>query len=162
VGQEIVQINRRAVIEEAQRLYQQKDESALEMLVGMRSAAIDREPSLVTDVSLEPKYEMMTIGPLHEIKVLALRIINRWNKELYSICCDQNAGHADEDRKAILNSLNMGEAAVVAAVTGALLALSVPAPVAAALAAVIVKRFIWPAKEELCNSWAGAIVSRTS
>lgn len=56
-----------------------------------------------------------------------------------------------------LTSLNLGEAAVIAAVAGALIGLGVGAAIAAPLAPLIVRRFIWPAKDELCVAWGESI-----
>jgi hypothetical protein len=42
---------------------------------------------------------------------------------------------------------------VLAAVASALLTLGAPAAIAAAVTPLIVKRFIWPAEDELCAAW---------
>jgi hypothetical protein len=62
-----------------------------------------------------------------------------------------------KDRKAVLDSINLGEAAVIAAAASAVLSLGAPAALAAAVAPLIVKRFIWPAKDELCEAWGEGI-----
>jgi hypothetical protein len=133
-----------------------RDEAALEVLIGLRQKAIERDPSLKDNVEFEPKYDGTTMGPLEEVKKLGLRILKKWNKELHEVVCGK--GTKDKkDRAAVLESLNLGEAAVIGAVASALLSLGVVAALAAALAPLIVKRFIWPAKDELCAAWAEAI-----
>lgn len=75
-----------------------------------------------------------------------------WNKELYDLVC--GAKQPDQkDRTTLLASLHVGEAAVIAAVAGALVSLGAGAAVAAAAAPILVRRFIWPAKDELCAAW---------
>jgi hypothetical protein len=146
----------KAVVDAAQRLDKQKDEVALEVLIGMREKAIQKNPTLKDDVDFEPKYDSTTMGLMDDVKALGRRILNRWNKELCGMVCGSTAGDQKE-RKAVLDSLNLGEAAVIAAVVGALLSLGVAAAIAAAVAPLIVRRFIWPAKDELCTAWDEAI-----
>ena len=144
-----------AVINEAKRL-ESRDEASLELLVGLRAKALEENPALKDTVDLEPKYDKATMGALDDVKTLGRRIVKLWNKELYGLVCENKAGD-QQDRKAILDALNLGQAAVVGAVAGALIALTVPAPLAAALAPLIVKKFIWPAKDELCAAWGEGI-----
>jgi|SRR5271165_5228882 len=143
------------VVNEAKRL-ETRDEASLELLVGLRAKALEENPALEDTVDLEPKYDTATMGALDDVKALGRRIAKRWNKELYGLVCENKAGDP-QDRKAILDALNLGEAAVIGAVAGALIALTVPAPIAAALAPLIVKKFIWPAKDELCVAWGEGI-----
>lgn len=148
-------IDKNAVALAAQRL-SSRDEAALEILVALRENAIEDDPQLRDNIDFEPQYDGTTMGALDEIRDLGRRILRRWNKELCGIVCGQSAGY-EKDRIAVLESLNLGETAVIAAVAGALLSVGVAAAVAAALAPLIVKRFIWPAKSELCEAWAEAI-----
>jgi hypothetical protein len=144
-----------AVVNEAKRL-ESRDEASLELLVGLRAKALEENPALRDTVDLEPKYDIATMGALDDVKALGRRILKRWNKELYGLVCENKAGD-QQDRKAILDALNLGQAAVIGAVASALIALTVPAPIAAALAPLIVKKFIWPAKDELCGAWGEGI-----
>lgn len=149
-------VNEKEVVVAAQRLYQEKDEVGLELLLGMRDKAIEKNSALGDDPNFEPKYEGPIMGTIDEIKDLGKRILARWNKELYGLVC--GAGGADkEERKAVFDSLNLGEAAVVAAIAGALLSIGAPAAVAAVAAPLVVKRFVWPAKDELCAAWGEQI-----
>jgi hypothetical protein len=146
------------VVDAAKRLNKEKDEVALEVLIGMRAKAIEKDPGLEENVDFEPKYEVATMGALDDVKALGRRVVNRWNKELYGVVCGKEAGD-QKDRKAVLASLNAGEAAVIAAVATALLSMGVVAALAAAVAPLIVKRFIWPAKDELCGAWGESLDS---
>lgn len=143
------------VVQEAERLAN-KDEKSLELLLGMRQKAIDKDPNLENVVDFEPQYNGPTMGPLDDVVALGNKILRRWNKELNSLVCSQDSANK-KDRDAILGALSLGETAVIAAVAAALFGLGVPAPIAAALAPLIVKRFIWPAKDELCLAWSEAI-----
>lgn len=144
------------VINAAKRLHDQKDETGLELLIGMRTKAIEQNPALKDNIEFEPAYEANTMGGLDEVKALGKGILNRWNKELYSLVC-VNEDDDQKDRNAILGALNLGEAAVIGAVATALLTLGVAAAIAAALSPLIVKRFIWPAKDELCQAWGEGV-----
>lgn len=144
-----------SVIDSAERL-SSRDEDALELLLGMRARAIEKTPALQDNPDFEPKYDGQTMGAIDDLKALGRRILNRWNKELHGIVCGGTAGDKS-GRSAIMNSLNLGEAAVIAAVAGALLSAGAAAALAAAAAPLIVKRFIMPAKDELCEAWSEAI-----
>ena len=145
------------VVAAANQLNEQKqDDEALLVLIGMREKALAAEPALKDDPNLEVVYEGTTMGPLDDLKRLGKRVLNRWNKELYGICCG-NESVDSKERAALLNSLNLGEAAVIAAVAGVLISLGVGAAIAAPLAPLIVRRFIWPAKDELCVAWRESI-----
>jgi len=130
-------------------------DQALEILLAKRDLAIKAEPSLADDLGLDPKYAEPTMG-VQELQALGRRIVARWNKELYGVVCAGGTAFG-KDRAALINALNLGEAAVIGAVASALLSLGVVAALAAALAPILVRRFIWPAKEELCTAWGEAI-----
>jgi len=145
------------VVAAANKLNQQKqDDEALLVLIGMREKAISAEPARKDDPNLEVVYEGSTMGPLDDLKRLGKRVASRWNKELFAIVCGPD-NKDSEEREQLLNSLNLGEAAVIAAVAGALIGLGVGAAIAAPLAPLIVRRFIWPAKDELCVAWRESI-----
>lgn len=145
------------VVAAANQLNEQKqDDEALLVLIGMREKAISAEPARKDDPNLEVVYEGSTMGPLDDLKRLGKRVASRWNKELFAIVCG-NERLDSKEREALLNSLNLGEAAVIAAVAGVLIGLGVGAAIAAPLAPLIVRRFIWPAKDELCVAWRESI-----
>lgn len=141
----------RAVVAAAQRLAK-KDEAALELLLGLREKAIEKDPKLKDNPEFEPKYDGNTMGPLDEIKKIGRRVLARWNKELHKAVCTNNA-----EKKKVLEAMNLGQAAVIAVVATALSGLGVAAAIAAAVAPLIVKRFIEPAQDELCEAWGESI-----
>lgn len=143
-----------AVVEAAEEL-RGKDEAALELLLGMREKEIEKDPNLKNDPNLTPVYGPH-MGLIDDLKSLGGRLALRWSKELYQMVCGAENG-VQADRKKILDALNLGEAAVIGAVAATLLAIAVPAALAAAAAPLIVKRFIWPARDELCVAWGEAI-----
>ncbi len=149
-------MERRTVVDAAAKFYQQKDDVALEVLIGMRDRAIAQDASLKDDVEFEPKYSSGTMGPIDDVKVLGQRILNRWNKELYGLVCEKQ-GAASKDREAVLDSLKLGEAAVIAALVGCLLSLGLAPAIAAPVAPLIVRKFVWPAKDELCDAWGESL-----
>ena len=144
------------VVAAANQLNEQKEDEALLVLIGMREKVIAADPERKDDPNLSVVYEEPTMGPLDDIKRLGKRVTIRWSKELFAICCG-NADKDSKERTELLNSINLGEAAVMAAVAGALISLGVGAAIAAPLAPLIVRRFIWPAKDELCLAWGEAI-----
>jgi len=143
------------VVKAAER-HSTKDEAALEVLAGMVDKELEKNPAAREIAYLEPKYDGKTMGALDDLKALGRKILMRWNKELHALVCGDKPTDAKE-RQEILKALNLGEAAVIASVAAALLPMGVPAPLAAVLAPLIVKKFIWPAKDELCAAWGEAI-----
>jgi hypothetical protein len=150
--------NVNSVVDAAIRLQKQKDDVALELLIGMRAKSIEEDSALKDDVDFEPKYDAETMGALDDVKALGRQILSRWNEELYGLVCTNKADDR-KDRKKVLDSLNVSETAVIAAAATALLSLGVAAALAAALAPLIVRRFIWPAKDELCRAWSEGLNS---
>ena len=144
------------VVAAANQLNEQKEDEALLVLIGMREKAVAAAPERSDDPNLDVSYEENTMGPLDDIKRLGKRITNRWSKELFAIVCGKEDKDAKE-RESLLSSINLGEAAVIGAVAAALIGLGVGAAIAAPLAPLIVRRFIWPAKDELCDAWGEAI-----
>ena len=137
-------------------IQQKKNDEALLVLIGMRQQEIGNHPELENDPNLQVQYSESMMGSLDDLKRLGKRVASRWNKELFGVVCS-NESKDSKEREALLNSLNVGEAAVIAAVAAALISLGVGAAIAAPLAPLIVRRFIWPAKDELCIAWGEAI-----
>jgi hypothetical protein len=140
------------VVADAALKLSKRDDASLEVLIAMRENAIKLDAELENDPLFEPKYDEPTMGGLDDLKALGQRIVARWNKELYGAVCGQKQEDGSA-RQTVLSSLNLDEAAVVAAVATALLTLGVAAALAAAIAPIIVRRFVWPAKDELCAAW---------
>jgi hypothetical protein len=77
-------------------------------------------------------------------------------------CCHllQQKTEDQELSKKVFAALSLDEAALIAAIAPALLWIGAPAAIAAAVAPLIVKKFIVPAKEELCAAWEEAITAQ--
>ena len=151
-----------AVISVAEAL-RSKDEEALLLEIGLRENAIQGNKALESNPTLQVEYDSSHMGLIDDIKALGRRIMTRWNKELYGVVCGKKAGSGAETaenkklRDDVLNALNFGDAAIIAAVAAALIALGAPAAIAAPVAPLLVKKFIMPAKDELCDAWGEAM-----
>ncbi len=126
------------------------DEEALLVVLGKQEKAIEGNSALAADPRLNRDYDSTQMGLVDDVMKIGARVMKRWNNELYKLVC---GGGDNEERKKLLEALNIGEAAAIAAVAGMLLAIA-PAAVAAPLAALLVKSFLMPAKEELCEVWS--------
>jgi hypothetical protein len=138
-----------------------KDEAALLLEIGLRDNAIAADPARADDPNLVVVYDGTHMGMIDDLKALGGRIASRWNKELYGIVCpNASATETSDDRKMrddVLKALNLSDAAVIAAVATGLIALGAPAAIAAPVAPFLVKKFIMPAKDELCDAWGEAL-----
>lgn len=137
----------------AAQSYENYDEDALLVILGKQESAIQKDYSLAADPTLDPEYDSTHMGLIDDLKGIGSRIAHRWNKELYKLICRSDDG---EDRKKLLDALNLSEAAAIGVVASLLLAIA-PAAVAAPLAALLVKTFLLPAKDELCEAWAEVV-----
>lgn len=148
--------NIEAVKATAEKLYDENDETALEVLIAKCDAAVKKNPELRDDPNLDPKYTDTAMS-FEGLKELGRNIVNQWNVQLFGIVCGTTSKN-QKDRQLILNALNLAAGASAKAVAGAVAAtltttFALPAAVAVAVAALIVKRFIWPARTELCKGW---------
>lgn len=144
-----------AVVAAAERL-SDKDEDALAIEIGLRSKLIEADPNARDNPDLVVRYGTH-MGRLDDIKALGWRILARFNKELHAVVCTSDTAEDKEFRATIMGALSIDEAALIAVVAPALLALGAPAGIAAAVAPLVVKKFIIPAKEELCAAWGEAL-----
>jgi hypothetical protein len=90
-------------------------------------------------------------------KNLGKRIFRRWNRTLHDFACNANAEDRDLKDK-LLSAISMktgGGTAVVAAVLAGYFLVS--PPLAAVLAALLIKLILVPAGQEVCQAWAGAL-----
>ena len=113
---------------------------------------MESDPSIAGDLSPKVTYDAKFLGPLDDIKALGLRILHRWNKELFGIVCGSSADY-QADRTKILNALTLSEGAAIAALIPVLTTLGLAPTLAAVLAAIVVKRFLGTAMETLCDAW---------
>jgi hypothetical protein len=124
--------------------------------IGLREKIIEKGPGAADNPDIVVVYGK-PMGLIEDIKALGWRILARWNKELYRVVCSSNTPEDQEIKSKILGALDISEAALIAAVVPALLWLGASAAIAAAVAALLVKKFIIPAKDELCAAWGEAI-----
>jgi hypothetical protein len=134
---------------EAAKSYAGFDEEALLVVLGKQEKVIAANPALAADPMLNPTYDSTHMGVIDDVKAVGRRVMKRWNRELYRLVC---GAETSEERDKLLAALNLGETAAIAAVASLLLAIA-PAAVAAPLAALLVKSFLLPAKDELCAVW---------
>lgn len=119
-----------------------------------RREAIALAPDLAGRVDLSPADlpQEMSVGS--EISTAIKNIFRRSNDELRELACGST--RADQkDRRAILNSLHVGDSTLAAAFVSALVSHSGLSPaLAAVIAVILVKRLGSPAVEELCAAWS--------
>lgn len=137
-------------IEAAQKLGETHDVEALYVLLGKQQKAIAEAPDLANDPTLDPPYDSTHMGLIDDLRKVGSRIAALWARKLYGVIC--STGGDEADRKKLLAELNVSEAAAVAVVTSLLLPVLSPA-VAAPVAAIIVKQFLIPAGETICDYW---------
>lgn len=148
-----------AVVVAAQRL-STKDESALAVEIGLRQKLLESDPGTADNPNIVVVYGTH-MGLIGDVKALGCRILTRWNKELYGVVCTRDKADDVEIKTNILQALSFDEAALISAVAPALVCLGAPAAIAAPVAALVVKKFILPAKEELCEAWGEAIIGES-
>ena len=126
-----------------------RDVEALYELIGRQEKAIEQNPALAYDPALSPSYDSSHMGLIDDVKALGKRVAKRWARALHDIVC---GSASDSERQELLKALNVSEAAAIAVVTGMLLPILSP-PIAAAVAVIVVKKFLTPAADELCDYW---------
>ena len=129
------------------------DEDTLLELLGMRAKATQEGAPSSSGYNPTIAYNVQAMGPLDEVRDLGRRLLARWMRELHKVAC----GSADEDkgdRESILKSLGLNDVAAGAAIVTVLVSTFAVAPaVATVIAALIVKRVIEPAGDEICKFW---------
>jgi hypothetical protein len=137
-------------IEVAQKLGETRDVEALYVLLGKQQKAIAEVPDLANDPNLDPPYDSTHMGLIDDLRALGSRIAALWARKLHEVICGTSADTAE--RHKLLSALNVSQAAAIAAVTTLLLPVLSPA-VAAPVAAIIVKQFLAPAGDAICDYW---------
>jgi hypothetical protein len=137
----------------AGKLADQFDDEGLAVLLARRFEAIEKDPSLSGDLEMMPAYESTEMG-LAELRALGWRLVRRWNRELHRLVCGSSDAQVRQD---LARALNLGEGTVIAVLMPCLLGIGIPAALAVVLAPIIVRKFLVPAGDELCNAWEEAI-----
>ncbi|CDZ68157.1 Hypothetical protein NGAL_HAMBI2605_64410 [Neorhizobium galegae bv. orientalis] len=119
--------------------------------IGRRSTVIDHSPDAAFDMTLELPTSGTEGLPLPFVE-LGKRIFDRLHRELYQLLCG-DGGSASAERDKLRSALKLEQAALIGAITTALMALSVPALIAPLAAALIVKSGVEPVWQETCKLW---------
>ena len=128
------------------------DEDTLYEQLGIRATSLADAPQLAGDFAAAATYNAVVMGPLDTVRDLGKRIFDRWNREAYGLVC--SGGGDAKDRKAILDSIGVGQTAFAALLASTIVTTFGLAPaIASVIAAIVVKRFFRPAYEEFCEVW---------
>jgi lysophospholipase L1-like esterase len=126
------------------------DSDRLVSEIGRRSAIMELSPDAAGELQLEiPQFEEGFVDTFRE---LGQKVLDRWQRELYRLMCG-DGGAATEERDKLRSALGLEQAAMVGAISAALMAIAVPPLIAPLLAAIIVKNGINPAWEVTCEVW---------
>lgn len=129
-------------------------DSALELLIAQDEDDLER---LLGQARLEtsgaPLTQRGAMGLAEDVQELGRELMNRWNRELYSVFCGDADGDK-KDRESLLRSIGLGDVAIASAVASILVSSYALAPaVATILAALLVKRIVSPAGAGFCAYW---------
>lgn len=119
--------------------------------IGRRSTVLDHLPDAAFELTLELPAGGTEGLPLPFVE-LGTRVANRLHRELYQLLCG-DGGTASAERDKLRSALKLEQAAMIGAITTALMTLSVPVMIAPLAAALIVKSGIEPTWEETCRLW---------
>jgi len=122
------------------------------MLLARQDEVIKGNPDAAQDPTLDPEYAGAGM-PAEALRSIGKRILRTWNKALFDLICTEKD---DVQRKKLMDAFDLGETALIGAVAAALLTVTSPA-IAAAVAAIIVKKFLIPAGGVVCEVWEEAI-----
>lgn len=140
----------RRTIETALHYAETRDATALELILGKQEKAIEADPALKQDPTLDPPYDGTHIGLVDDLTALGRKIASKWSRNLHTLVC----GKPDSaERKKLFEALSLSQTAQIGAVVSLLLPLTGPA-IAAAAAPIIVTQFLSPVVEEACDYWA--------
>lgn len=139
--------------EPAVALLAESDESQLYEQLGIRAAAIERQPELAGSFDPPVTFDEVAMGPLDSVREVGRRIFRRWESSAYGLAC--GTGEADgADRKSLEDAFGVSSTTVAAFMAALLVSHFGIAPaIAAVIAAIVVKRFFRPAYEEFCSAW---------
>ncbi|HSO70858.1 MAG TPA: hypothetical protein VLQ67_14640 [Arachnia sp.] len=136
----------------AEKLQQSSESQLLEEL-GARARAVQSDPALGAHYDLELAPDDTVMGWREDALELGRQLFSRWEREAYNLLC----GAADDDtadRKKLGEAFGVSDVIVAASISTALAAsFGLAAPVAAVIAAILVKRFFRPGYEEFCRFW---------
>lgn len=128
------------------------DEAVLLAEIGRRSRIMAVSPEAAGGISFVTASSSEE-GIADGLKELGGRIFDRLHRELHSLLCSEEVPHSEERRR-LRDAFGLGEASMVAAITGVLtVGLGVAPLLAPLIAAILVKRGVAPAWETTCEVW---------
>jgi hypothetical protein len=122
--------------------------------LGARTEAIRKNREVAGRVELLPEPTVMAESAVTDVVfTVGKRIFRRVSREMYSLVCGDENGDA-EDRKRVLATIGMDDAALASTITAILMSSFGMAPALATVAgALLVKRVFQPSGEEVCAYW---------
>lgn len=129
------------------------DTDALLALLGRQEKALETSPDQKANPRFDPAYDSSHMGVIDDLRDLGMRIVMRAASGLQKLICGSDDPEIAKNRQALIAAAGISEAAAIGAVTSLLLTFAAPV-VAAAAAVVIVRLFVIPAGEEICEFWA--------
>ena len=130
----------------------QSDEGQLLEELGMRTEAIAQDITKAGSFEPQVVYNAADMGPKDVLRDVGSRIFRRWNKEAYKLMCGKDPDDSKQ-RTELTKAIGLGDVAVAAALTSALIYIGAAPAIATIIAAIIVKRFFASALEEFCEIW---------
>ncbi len=134
----------------AESLVPMDTENLLEELA-RREAAAAKEGGVLTDPALDSGYATAEMALGDDLKEIGDRLLKVIVRRLHGVICGGSG--SDEARKKLAEAISVSETAAIAAVTAALLPVTSPL-FAAPAAVIIVREFLIPVADELCDYWA--------
>jgi hypothetical protein len=130
------------------------DEENLIEELGMRGKVLRQDFSQMGNPALEVTPDPQVMGPMSEVRDLGWRIAKRWIKELRGTVCGGEAADKEE-REKLQSALGLKGSDLAAALAGILMStFFVASPIAAVVAAIVVKRLGGGALDEFCKKSA--------
>lgn len=133
--------------------YLEYDESSILLQVGQRTSMAEQDPTAtaVPTAQFSVQYENMGIGD--DLKELGKRVARRVFRELHNVLCGTDPDDQQE-RDKLRQAFGATDQAIAVAVAAVLAGpLGLGGAIAAALAALFVKRLLAPGIDETCKFW---------
>jgi hypothetical protein len=129
-----------------------ESEQSLIDQIGRNTKMLQRDPAVAGQLAFAARRAgaPRVAGTVRDIRTVGNRILRRWAREVYAIVCGERPEDR-ADRRRILAALRLGEAGAATVIAGVLIGSMGLAPVlASAIAVIVARRFLEPAREELC------------
>ena len=141
-------------IEKAVQTLSKTDNKNLYAKLGAYATQFPRNPASFAAPDAAITLDEGVAGPLDDAVELGKRIVKRWNRVLFDLCCGGDSVDP-EAKKTILTALNLKSTdAIAASITGILIGTFSVAPAVAVVVGVIVGKALLPAaEEEVCQFW---------